>query len=322
MAASPAAIAEAVTPPNEMPPPAQTAPAAVAETQSANVAAEAARPHIAAAQKPASASPMVVKLQLAELRNPRFTKTAVLAGCVAAGIVALALTAFDPVQVFLGDEASLQIAIPTPPAPPVRTEGLSQPALSLPAESKPAVTGDAADRSSNTSAPNTVSASNRPSRDPSTAAPANRQQLRMALPLPRASNPAAAAAAVPDIPAAPMVLPAAPLMEVPALVGSLSDAPQPTNPSAGAEYRPPEVLSRVEPVYSAMARQSRLQGTVRVNATIGVDGVPYSLVCVGGNSVLCQMAFQAIAKWRFQPATSNGQPVTAQTLISFNFQLR
>jgi protein TonB len=71
-----------------------------------------------------------------------------------------------------------------------------------------------------------------------------------------------------------------------------------------------------------MARQSRLQGTVRVNATIGVDGVPYSLVCVGGNSVLCQMAFQAIAKWRFQPATSNGQPVTAQTLISFNFQLR
>jgi protein TonB len=106
-------------------------------------------------------------------------------------------------------------------------------------------------------------------------------------------------------------------MDMPALESRTLQLPQ-----AEADYRPPQLISQVEPVYSAFARQSRMQGTVRVNAKVGIDGVPRSPVCVAGNSVLCQMAFEAISKWRYEPATSDGRPVEAQVLISFSFQLR
>jgi periplasmic protein TonB len=82
------------------------------------------------------------------------------------------------------------------------------------------------------------------------------------------------------------------------------------------------MISQVEPVYSALARQQGLQGTVKVNVTIGADGVPRSWVCVDGNTTLCRMATDVIAKWRYQPATSNGLPVVAQMVVSFSFQLR
>ena len=104
---------------------------------------------------------------------------------------------------------------------------------------------------------------------------------------------------------------------MPALESRTAELPQPA-----ADYRPPQLLSQVEPAYSAVARQARLQGTVRVNATVGTDGVPQSAVCVSGNNGLCQMALEAIRQWRYQAATSGGQPVAAQVLVNFNFQLR
>jgi protein TonB len=118
-----------------------------------------------------------------------------------------------------------------------------------------------------------------------------------------------------------MTPPAAPLLEMPAIAGR-SPEPQPVRPPAGSDYTPPQLLSRVEPVYSSYARQARMQGMVRVNATVGTDGVPRKAVCLSGNSLLCQMALEAVGKWRYEPATSGGQPVEAQTLINFSFQLR
>jgi protein TonB len=82
------------------------------------------------------------------------------------------------------------------------------------------------------------------------------------------------------------------------------------------------LLTRVEPAYTAFARDARLQGTVQISASIGTDGVPRSLTRVSGNAVLANMAMDAVRRWRYQPAQLNGQPVEAQTVISFTFQLR
>jgi protein TonB len=93
-------------------------------------------------------------------------------------------------------------------------------------------------------------------------------------------------------------------------------------PPSGTTYLQPELMRRVEPVYSGFARDARLRGNVQISATIGTDGVPRSLARVSGNSALAEMAIDAVRRWRYQPAQLNGQPVEAQTVITFNFQLR
>jgi protein TonB len=121
----------------------------------------------------------------------------------------------------------------------------------------------------------------------------------------------------------------APPLIAPLDLGSLESKPaEPVKPVESARavtdrpsFKEAKLLSRVEPVYPAAAKQSHIQGTVKVNVTIGADGVPRSLNCVSGNPHLCQAASDAIRKWRYAPAETNGQPVEAQTSVSLVFQL-
>jgi periplasmic protein TonB len=266
----------------------------------------------------------------------RFTRSMVIAGCVVVGVVALAFSGINPALLFSGRHPGTAIAAPTVPAtldhPSIEGGSVSQPEWELPAEGMtPASADDAADRSRRTVAPpappappaaNAVSEpAARPTPRPPTP-PANSQKFPMALPRPHVAGSSPPAVPAPEVPTVPLTPPAVPLLAMPALESRSPEPPQPVAPQTGADYQQAQLLSRVEPIYSALARQARLQGTVRINATIGTDGVPRSTVCLTGNSVLCQMAVEAIGKWRYQPATSDGQPVEAQTLITFNFQLR
>jgi periplasmic protein TonB len=340
------------SPPGEMPPSVEIPPDGVAEApRSGHLMEKATAPAAAKtsvaptpALRPAKrhpASPIVAEYQkpvivsVLETQKPRFAKAALLAACVAVGFGALAFSEFNPTRLFSIVESPAEsaariiapvIALPAPRAmagvAPKATE--AQPADAA----MPVVASDAADLSHNTAqvarpAAGIASATpvHRPPQNPAAAAPVNRRQLALALRRPRATSPAPPASAAPEIPVTPPVPPAS-LMDMPVLESRLPELPQPVRVQAGGNYSPLQVLSQVEPVYSAFARQARLQGTVRVNATIGSDGVPGSLACLDGNTVLCQMALEAVAKWRYRPATSDGQPVEAQTLITFNFQLR
>jgi protein TonB len=307
-------------------------------------AAKAVATHAAAAHKPASqrAAPQAAVPKPAERRipltsfpvdshKPRFTKASIVAGCAVAAIVALAFSGFNLANLFSGGETDTTIVAPAavPPMPPA-VAGLESPASPVPS-SENASTGaanDAVDHLSRSAAPpnRTVPpttnpapnkiAANQPPQNSTAARTATRQQMALALPRPRLANPARPPVTAPEVPLAPAVPPAL-LLNMPALESRAAELPRP-----GAGYTPPQLLSQVEPVYSAMAKQARLQGTVRVNATVGTDGVPRSPVCVSGNNGLCQMALEALRKWRYQPASSGGQPVEAPVLVNFNFQLR
>jgi TonB family protein len=86
-------------------------------------------------------------------------------------------------------------------------------------------------------------------------------------------------------------------------------------------YAPAVILERVEPRYSALARERHLQGTVRIRGIIGVDGSPRGLARVSGDPTLAQIAMDAIALWRYQPATVDGEPVESEVIIPIDFQL-
>lgn len=92
-------------------------------------------------------------------------------------------------------------------------------------------------------------------------------------------------------------------------------APALTSPRPIAGQTPP-------PTYPARALRRGEQGVVRVRADIGPDGVPTSVSVAGssGSRQLDRAAVNAVLRWRFEPATANGQPTvgTVEVPIEFN----
>ena len=82
------------------------------------------------------------------------------------------------------------------------------------------------------------------------------------------------------------------------------------------------LIHRVEPVYPALARQIRLEGTVRLRAIIGRDGAVNSLELLSGHPILARAALDAVSQWRYRPTLLHGQPVEAETYVTVIFQLQ
>ena len=68
-----------------------------------------------------------------------------------------------------------------------------------------------------------------------------------------------------------------------------------------------------------MAREQRVQGTVRFIATIGTDGKVKKLERINGNPILVKAAADAVRQWLYRPALQNGVPVEMTTQIDLNF---
>jgi protein TonB len=78
---------------------------------------------------------------------------------------------------------------------------------------------------------------------------------------------------------------------------------------------------KVQPIYPAQARSTRLQGPVVLQAVIDEVGAVQNLKTVSGDPVLAQAAIDAVHQWRYQPYLLNGQPVKMPIQITINFTL-
>lgn len=81
------------------------------------------------------------------------------------------------------------------------------------------------------------------------------------------------------------------------------------------------LLLRVVPVYSAIAKAARAEGTVILQATISKTGTIENLHVVSGSPMLTQSAMDAVARWRYRPYLLNGQPVEVETTVNVVFKL-
>lgn len=75
------------------------------------------------------------------------------------------------------------------------------------------------------------------------------------------------------------------------------------------------------PPYPPLARTTRTQGTVKIQALIGRDGIVRNLQLVSGPPLLVAAAMEAVRQWRYQPTLLNGEPVEVITEIDVNFTL-
>jgi TonB family protein len=86
------------------------------------------------------------------------------------------------------------------------------------------------------------------------------------------------------------------------------------NTSFTTEDATPKLLQTTPIVYSlADMRSSSTVSVVTVHLTVGRDGVPTNLSIVqSGGAALDRRALEAVAQYRFKPATHNAAPVDSQ----------
>jgi len=84
----------------------------------------------------------------------------------------------------------------------------------------------------------------------------------------------------------------------------------------------PEVIFNPEPSFSDEARKAKAQGMVLLLVVVGKDGRTHDIRV--GQSLgmgLDEKAIEAVNRWRFRPATLNGQPVATQIAVQVDFHL-
>ena len=81
------------------------------------------------------------------------------------------------------------------------------------------------------------------------------------------------------------------------------------------------LVNQARPQYPPLARQARVQGTVKLEAVISKDGTIEELKVVSGHPLLVQAALDAVRQWRYQPTELNGVAVEVITTIDVNFTL-
>jgi protein TonB len=89
------------------------------------------------------------------------------------------------------------------------------------------------------------------------------------------------------------------------------------------EMTKPRVVYSLQPQYTEVARRARLQGTVIVQAVIDESGRVLDVQVLKRLGMgLDRSAADAVAQWRFTPATLNGRPLKVIYTLTVNFTVQ
>ena len=117
----------------------------------------------------------------------------------------------------------------------------------------------------------------------------------------------------------------------PGVIGSVPETPAPGLPPfskmpsgpvrVGVGVAEANLTHKVLPIYPALAKSARVQGTVEFTAIISKQGMIENLRLVRGHPLLVPAAREAVVQWRYRPTLLNGQPIEVVTDIMVNFTL-
>jgi protein TonB len=89
----------------------------------------------------------------------------------------------------------------------------------------------------------------------------------------------------------------------------------------GGNVQAAMLVRQAKPLYPPLARQARIQGTVKLQAFISRDGTIQQLQVLSGHPLLIPNALDAVKQWVYKPTLLNGEPVEVVTVIDVNFTL-
>ena len=231
------------------------------------------------------------------------------------GDVSFQMEVTDPHQAKTTSE-SLRVLDPRPS--PLANPATPQSGTKQDASTKPATTDAAAETTSEDVKPEETPVSHPtvPTKPFNTASLAERLRPVSSTDLPEA--PAIVRASGSTAASLPGIVPSQPAPPAPPKAA----APAPASPAksdVGGQLTAAQIITRVEPDYPRLARQSGAAGVVELEATISVDGRVKNPRVIRGNTMLQRAAVDAVLQWRYKPATLNGKPVESPVEIKLNF---
>jgi periplasmic protein TonB len=99
----------------------------------------------------------------------------------------------------------------------------------------------------------------------------------------------------------------------------LTAAPEPQK--IGGNVMSSKLVSQPKPVYPPDAKAARIQGTVRLNVDIGMDGKVKDVSVISGPPELVKSAVEAVSQWVYSTTFLNGEAVEVTTTVDVNYTL-
>jgi periplasmic protein TonB len=128
------------------------------------------------------------------------------------------------------------------------------------------------------------------------------------------------------IPDGPGIGPSQPLLGDLGTTATVVAPPPPPLPvpkivRVGGVIREPRKLVHVAPVYPEIARLSRVEGVVTMEAVLDATGKVESVRVLSSQPLLEEAAVRAVRQWRYTPTALNGVPVPVLMTITVRFSL-
>ncbi len=89
----------------------------------------------------------------------------------------------------------------------------------------------------------------------------------------------------------------------------------------GGHVRQPKVMVQVLPEYPPLARETHVQGQVKIDAVLDEQGNVIEMKIVSGHPLLYQAALDALKQWKYEPTYLNDRPIAVRLIVTINFQL-
>ena len=90
----------------------------------------------------------------------------------------------------------------------------------------------------------------------------------------------------------------------------------------GSGIKAPRQTYYIGPVYPVLALETRISGTVLVDAIIDEHGNVVQAHATSGHPLLIPPALQAVLQWKYEPTSLNGQPVSVELQVQVHFEPR
>jgi len=89
----------------------------------------------------------------------------------------------------------------------------------------------------------------------------------------------------------------------------------------GGKVRAPKPISKPSPKYPALARQTRVQGDVLIDAILDTGGNVVQIQAVSGHPLLIPAALEAVKQWKYEASCLNDEVISVQMIITVSFRL-
>jgi TonB family protein len=91
--------------------------------------------------------------------------------------------------------------------------------------------------------------------------------------------------------------------------------------TVGGNVQASMLIKKVDPEYPALARQARIQGTVRFTVLLDKEGKVKNMTLLSGHPLMVEPAKNALRQYEYKPTLLNGEPVEVVSQVDVKFTL-